>query len=81
MKRLLLVLTCAVVLAMAAPFAAFPAHKQQGDASVVHKHHWFSFHRTHKEKQQSGKHDSLLKLPRSVGWWHHTPGPAGAGAK
>jgi hypothetical protein len=79
MKRLLLVLTCAVVLAMAVPFAAFPAHKQQG-AGSDHKHHWFSFHRTHKEKHQADKHDSLHNFPRSVGWWHHYPGPAGAGA-
>ncbi len=80
MKRLLLVLTCAVVLALAAPSGAFPAHKPQADASV-HKHHWFSFHRAHKEKQKGDKHDSLHKFPRSVGWWHHQPGPAGYGAK
>ena len=80
MKRLLLVLTCAVSLSMAAPLATFSAQKPQGYGSD-HKHSWFSFHWGHKEKHHRDKHDPLYKTPRSVGWWHHSPGPAGHGAK
>jgi len=80
MKRLLLLLTCAIVLSTAAPLAAFPGPKGQGSGSAP-KHRWFSFHRSHKKKAQRENHDSLQKFPKSVGWWHHGPGPAGAGAK
>jgi hypothetical protein len=80
MKRLLLLLTCAIVLSTAAPLAAFPGPKPQGNGSD-HKHRWFQFHKVHKEKQQREKQDSLHNFPKSVGWWHHGPGPAGAGAK
>ena len=82
MKRLLLVAacTCAIVLSTAAPLAALPAQKPQGYGSD-HKHSWFSFHWGHKQKYHREKHEPLHKFPRSIGWWHHNPGPAGAGAK
>ena len=83
MKRLLLVLacTCAIVLSTAAPLSAFPGQKPQGYGASEHKHSWFSFHWGHKEKHHGEKHEKLHKFPKSVGWWRHNPGPAGAGAK
>ncbi len=81
MKRLLLVLTCAIALSLAAPCVTFAGQKPQGFGSADHKHHWFSFHWHHRDKQHRDKHDPLQKSPKSVGWWHHGPGPAGAGAK
>jgi len=83
MKRLLLVAacTCAIMLSTVAPLAAFPGQKPQGYGSADHNHSWFSFHWGHKEKHSKEKHETLHKFPKSIGWWHHNPGPAGAGAK
>ena len=60
------------------------------------KHHWWNFHKnkTHKEKTKKSKHSNgngngsqqqaaggpLYSIPKSIGWWHKGPGPAGAGA-
>jgi hypothetical protein len=77
MKRLLLLLTCAIVLSTAAPLAAFRAQKPQGAGSERK----YKKVKVHKEKHDREKHDPLHKSPKSVGWWHHGPGPAGAGAK
>ena len=38
--------------------------------------------KTHKEKHQRDTNtgSSLYSVPKSVGWWHKMPGPAGAGS-
>jgi len=83
MKRHLLVLACACVLFAATPLAAFPKHKSQQDTTAVHKSRWSWFHRNKQPRQKhdkGGSQDHLHNLPKSVGWWHHQPGPAGYGA-
>jgi len=36
--------------------------------------------KAHKDKTQPGDGSHLYSIPKSVGWWHKMPGPAGAGA-
>jgi hypothetical protein len=36
--------------------------------------------KTHQDKNQSQTGGPLYSVPKSVGWWHKMPGPAGAGA-
>src|SRR5208283_938003 len=84
MKRLLLVLACVCVLFAATSVAALPRHKSQDTTATVHKSRWSWFHRNKQPREKhakDGKQDQLHKFPRSIGWWHHQPGPAGAGAK
>jgi len=80
MKKLLVLLTCAIVLSTSTPLAAFPGKTAQDNGSD-HKHSWYKPHIPHKTKHPSDQHDTLNQLPKSVGWWHHCPGPAGFGAK
>ena len=84
MKKHLLVLACACVLFAATPAAAFPSHRAQ-DTTTVHKSKWSWFHKNKqpndKKPAKGEKGESLHKFPKSVGWWRHQPGPAGAGAK
>lgn len=79
MKRLFLGLCYALFLSC---LGARPALAQDSQAPTSsHKSRWSWFHR---EKRHHGKAEktteSLYSVPKSVGWWHHRPGPAGAGA-
>lgn len=57
------------------------------DASSAHKGKTPKAPKAKKEKKakaaksSGGAHDPLYTVPKSVGWWHKGPGPAGAGAK
>jgi hypothetical protein len=95
MKRLLLVLAAALVWAVLSPApvsagwwpfghhakAKSSSAEQQPAAHKEHKAHHSFFHRHESAQKQ---HDSAAPLytsgPKSVGWWHKTPGPAGAGS-
>lgn len=94
MKRLLLVLVAALACAVlgAAPVSAslwpFGHHSKakaaKSEDQPVHKektHHSFSFRRHHEEAQHAPA-SSLYTTggPKSVGFWHKQPGPAGAGS-
>ena len=68
----------------ATPAAAFPSHKSQDTPTTVHKSRWSWFHKNKQPKESKAKGEkgeSLHKFPKSIGWWRHQPGPAGAGAK
>ena len=92
MKRLLLILCAAIFLSCFGP-ASFARSQDPQGATVEHqeKHHWWNFHRNkvHKQKTKKDKHhkgeqqasgDHLYNIPKTVGFWHKDPGPAGAGA-
>ena len=79
MKRLLLVCCCAIVLTALGPLPSVHAQAPQGVGSE-HKHRWFRSG-SRKQKHHKEKHPPLYTSPKSKGWWHHTPGPMGAGAK
>jgi hypothetical protein len=95
MKRLLLVLAAALVWAILSPAPVSagwwpfghhskaksasdagqpPAHKEKAHHSIFRRH----------VRAQSQHVDPATPLytsgPKSVGWWHKTPGPAGAGS-
>ena len=80
MKRLLLSLGLAVVLCAIAPSSAHAwwwSHHSAGPKGAggnvkVAKT------KTPKPKKQNVEH--LYNFPKSLGWWHKSPGPAGAGS-
>jgi hypothetical protein len=81
MKRLLLGLVCILFLCALAPL---PAHAWWWH----HKHHApantapdAKNTKAHDEKHHRGNSDPLYTFPKTVGWWHKGPGPAGAGVK
>jgi hypothetical protein len=84
MKRLLLVLACASVLAILAPAPASARHwwphhsKSKAAATPKDK---TKRTKAGREKHHDSGTESLYSVPKTVGWWHKGPGPAGAGAK
>lgn len=96
MKRLLLIFCGAILLSCFGPAPSVRAQDPQGaTVERQEKQHWWSFHRNkvHKQKTKKDKHNKesrtasnanngehLYNFPRSIGWWHKGPGPAGAGA-
>jgi hypothetical protein len=95
MKRLLLVLAVALLWAVCSPAPVsagiwpFGHHSSKSKSESQPKpkehkekaHHSF-FHR-HENAQKAQRNDSAplyTSGPKSIGWWHKTPGPAGAGS-
>jgi hypothetical protein len=81
MKRLLLLIASAVFLSILGPLSACAQVPQgagtDGKSSRVKVHrHWWQHEKHHREKTAP-----IYTVPKSVGWWHHDPGPAGAGVK
>jgi hypothetical protein len=81
MKRLLLLIASAVFLSILGPLSAYAQVPQgagtDGKSSRVKVHrHWWQHEKHHREKTAP-----IYTVPKSVGWWHHDPGPAGAGVK
>jgi hypothetical protein len=86
MKRLIIALGVALLLATMGPLP------------VVSAHNWWWHHhsgpspagvgadknakssKTHREKPRRDKTPPLYTSPQSVGWWHKGPGPMGAGS-
>lgn len=79
MKRLLLISCCVILLSSPGTIPA-AAQGPQG-AGSEHKHSWFSFHFHWPHRHPHVKTAPLYNVPKSVGWWHKNPGPAGAGVK
>lgn len=52
-------------------------HASTADTNATKAHH----EKHTREKQAREKHEPLYKFPKTVGWWHKGPGPAGAGVK
>jgi hypothetical protein len=76
MKRPLGILLCAIFL-ISAP-SAFAQGPQGAGAKSHNRHfHWFHW----KKRQHKTKTPPLYTVPKSRGWFHKGPGPAGAGAK
>lgn len=76
MKRPLGILLCAIFL-IGAP-SAFAQGPQGAGAKNRNWHiHWFHW----KKHQKKPKTAPLYTVPKSHGWFHKGPGPAGAGAK
>jgi hypothetical protein len=92
-KRLLLLLSGALLLSAAGPVASASA-----DVRFWHRHHKDPaktsaapkpkskrtlFHRAKRSREDAARQEVAFGQtgPRSVGWRHPQPGPAGAGAK
>jgi hypothetical protein len=93
MKRLLLAVCCALALCTFGPVPTASAlgwpwhrhHKDSANSNSGH-HEKAKKSRHHREKSQdpSAPQQSAAGVspgPRTVGWWHPGPGPAGAGAE
>jgi len=94
MKRLLTLLFCAFFLSIAAPAASAAAeirlwpHKHHKDASEATetpkpKTKRSLLHRAKPSREDAARSEATygMTAPKSVGWRHPTPGPAGYGAK
>ncbi len=83
MKRIILVIFCALMLSSMGPQVARAQAPQgagtDGKSNRI-KGHWHWWHWPKREKK--AKTPPLYSVPKSTGWWHHHgPGPAGAGVK
>lgn len=94
MKRLLVLLSCALFLCIAAPVASAAPdirlwpHKHHKEASETTeapkpKTKKSLLHRAKPSREDSAHSEATYGMtgPKSVGWLHHQPGPAGYGAK
>jgi hypothetical protein len=93
MKRLVLVLSCAVCLNVAAPFASastdirFWHHKHKDSPKNTEapkpKAKRTFLHRAKPSREQAAHSEATFGMtgPKSVGWRHRQPGPAGFGSK
>lgn len=93
MKRLLLVLCCVLCLSAAVPSASASTdirfwhrnHKDPSNAAVAPKPKAKRslLHRAKPSRGQSARSEATFGMtgPKSVGWRHPEPGPAGFGAK
>ena len=85
MKGLLLGLFCAALPGVSGPLLAASAHgwwwhaKGAGPAGAGSDKARKA--KAHREKPEREKREPLHKTPKTVGWWHKGPGPAGAGVK
>lgn len=94
MKRLLLMVSCALLLSAAGPISSASAgirvwHRHHKDAAKTSpapeakaKPKKFSFHRGKSTREQAAHKEAAFGMtgPKSVGWLHPHPGPAGVGA-
>jgi hypothetical protein len=92
MKRLLLTVSCALILSAAGPISSASAdirfwHRHHKDAAKTSeapdaKAKKTSHHHGKATSEQSARKESTFGMtgPKSVGWRHPQPGPAGAGA-
>jgi hypothetical protein len=87
MKRILLGICCLLILgggaivptASAGDWKFWHRHKKTpATANANHKDKPSKHHRERETRDSSG---ALYSTPKTVGWWHRGPGPAGAGAK
>ena len=93
MKRLVLMLSCALCLSSTAPLASAST-----DIRIWHRKHKDSpksteapkpkakrtfLHRAKPSREQAARSEATYGMtgPKSVGWRHPAPGPAGVGAK
>ena len=95
MKRLLLMVFCALFLSAAGPISSASAdirfwHRHHKDAAKTSaapeakaKHRKISFHRGKSTREQAARKEATFGMtgPKSVGWLHPHPGPAGVGAQ
>jgi hypothetical protein len=95
MKRLLLMVSCALFLSAFGPISSAPAgirfwHRHHKDAAKTSeapkekaKHKKISFHRRGKAtREEAARKEATFGMtgPKSQGWLHPHPGPAGVGA-
>ena len=93
MKRLLLVVSCELCMSTAAPLARASTdirfwprkHKdapKTAEAPKAEKKKTF-LHRAKPSREQAARSEATYGMtgPKSVGWRHPQPGPAGVGAK
>jgi len=93
MKRLLLVLSCTLCLSAAVPLASASTdirfwHRKHKDPSksteaAKPKAKRTFLHRGNPSHEQAARSEATFGMtgPKSVGWRHPAPGPAGVGAK
>lgn len=92
MKRLLAVLSCAMFLSVAVPSAnaagggirLWPHHKDSSKAAEASKKPKKNLlHRSKASRDEVARSEATNGMtgPKSVGWRHPEPGPAGYGAK
>jgi hypothetical protein len=81
MKRLLTTLALALSLCATAPSCAHAwwwSHHNSPGAKGAGAN--LKAAKTKKQKPQKQKVEHLYNSPKSWGWWHKSPGPAGAGS-
>jgi hypothetical protein len=93
MKRLLLLLSCTLCLSAATPLASASTdirfwHRKHKDSSksteaAKPKAKRTFLHRAKPSREQAARSEATYGMtgPKSVGWRHPAPGPAGVGAK
>jgi hypothetical protein len=93
MKRILVVLGCTLFLSAAAPISSAGTdiriwphhHKDPGKttAAAKPKSERTFLHRAHPTREEAARAETAYGMtgPKSVGFWHPMPGPAGVGAK
>jgi len=95
MKRRLVLFSCALALTVAAPFASasseipfFHRHPKKAAQSTeapapAPKPKRSILHRSKRTREEAARSEAAFGMPgpRSVGWRHPEPGPAGVGAK
>lgn len=84
MKRLSLVFACALALAISSPAPASARHwwpHRSKSKSTAEPKDKSKKSKAGREKHHDSGTEPLYSIPRSVGWWHKEPGPAGAGVK
>jgi hypothetical protein len=92
MKRLLVIAACALVFAAFGPVPAASAHwwpwkhhsktaAANGDTKPAKAKKAKKSKAAREDNRSTGASGPLYTVPKSVGWWHKGPGPAGAGVK
>ena len=92
MKRLILIVSCTLAMSAAGPITSASAdirfwhrhHKDAAKTSVAPeaKSTKTSRHHSKLTREQAAREEATYGMPgpKSVGWWHTYPGPAGVGA-
>ena len=84
MKRLLIVIVCACVLAILVPAPAIAAHHwwphRSKSNSAAPQKDTTKKSKFHRDKRSNSGTEPLYSIPKTVGWWRPGPGPAGAGS-
>jgi hypothetical protein len=79
MKRVILAFSCLLCLGLGSLPASAQGPQGAGVEGKKVKTHWHWWH--HEKHAKKGKTAPLYASPKSVGWWHRSPGPMGAGTK